>query len=84
MTPDEHFFIEVFRRTHNRYPKGKEFDEWYKRFMQYWTIKDIAITDLLNSRLLLEKAGLGGYAREVYWTSIALLMKKHDEENRDE
>jgi hypothetical protein len=84
MTPDENFHKSIFRNVHGRWPKGREFDEWFKRLGEYWTVESFPLNSLLDSRLLLEAAGLDQYAREVYWTSTALLMKKYDEGNRDE
>lgn len=84
MTPDDRFYGSIFQNIYSRWPKGRELDEWFGRLGEYWTVDSFPLNDLLKSRLSLEAAGLHEYAREVYWTSIALLMKKHDEENRDE
>lgn len=81
MTPDKRFYESIFRTVYGRWPKPREFQEWNKRLVECHLEDWCHLFDACRS---LEKAGLYEYAREVYWTSIALLMKKHDEENRDE
>jgi len=81
---DDLFYKQIFRKVHGRWASPEEFSGWWGRFQEYWLVEDIAINDILASRLLLDKVGLSDYAKEVYWTSIAMLLLKHEEKTKNE